>query len=193
MNGSVGWKRAATLVAALAVTASTAMAQTWTGSLLGASEVPPVVTSAFGKVVITQAGGMLTVNLTWSGLLGGAPSAAHIHCCTPIGNNVGVAVGFTGFPATTAGSYSNTFDLSDPNIYTAAFRNNFGGGTAAGSAAALIAGLNAGQAYVNIHNRTNPGGEIRALVTATPEPETWALMATGLLGLGAIARRKRSV
>ena len=42
-------------------------------------------------------------------------------------------------------------DLTDPASYTASFVTNFGGGTVAGSEAALLAGLGNGQAYFNIH------------------------------------------
>ena len=92
---------------------------------------------------------------------------------------------------TLSGSYTHTFDLTSSSVYTSGFLNNFGGGTAAGAQAALINGLNAGHAYVNIHNAVFPGGEIRAFVTATPEPTTYGLMAMGLAGLAGVARRRR--
>lgn len=128
----------------------------------------------------------MTVSLNWDGLIGGNPAAAHIHCCTAPGSNIGVAVGFTGFPATTSGTYDHMFNLLDASIYTAGFLNNFGGGTAAGARDALIAGLNSGMAYSNIHNAQFPGGEIRANLaaeSAVPEPSTALLIGLGMLGL----------
>jgi hypothetical protein len=41
----------------------------------------------------------------------------------------------------------------------------------------LMANLASGNAYFNIHSTTFGGGEIRAFVTAVPEPQTYALMA----------------
>ena len=38
------------------------------------------------------------------------------------------------------------------------------GGTVAGAEADLLAGLKAGQAYLNIHSSTFPGGEIRGFL-----------------------------
>ena len=53
--------------------------------------------------------------------------------------------------------------------------------------AALAAGLNAGQAYLNIHTSNFPGGEIRGFLT--PEPTTTLLLGAGLVALG-VARNK---
>lgn len=78
-----------------------------------------------------------------------------------------------------AGSYSTVLDLTQAASYTAGFRNNFGGGTVAGSEAALLAGLFAGQAYFNVHSTIFPGGEIRAFPAAVPEPAAWALLIAG--------------
>jgi hypothetical protein len=150
----------------------------YTGTLTGSQEVPPNASPATGFVTLTINGDILMVDLSWDGLIGGNPAASHIHCCTPPGNNVTVAIGFPGFPAVTSGTYSNTFDLTDPAIYTDNFRNNFGGGTGAGAEAALLAGLAASQAYVNIHNAVYPGGEIRADIV--PEPASMGLAAAGL-------------
>jgi hypothetical protein len=124
-------------------------------TLQGSSEVPPNGSAAtgFADIDIDTVLNQLTVDVTFSGLVGGTAAAAHIHCCTAPGTNVGVAVPFLGFPPTTSGTYTHTFDLLDPSIYTA----GFGGGTAAGAEAALITGLNAGRAYVNIHNATSQG------------------------------------
>lgn len=171
-------------------------AQSWSGTLSGANEAPPNLSTATGFVSMSLSGTMLSLSLNWSGLSGNV-SAGHIHCCTNPGTNVGVAVGFLGLPASTSGSYMNTFDLSLASTYTNGFLVGFGGGTAGGAAAALVNGLNAGTAYVNLHNPQFPGGEIRANVVTvpttvvTPEPASMIMLAAGLIAVGAAVRRKR--
>ncbi|MEO5815693.1 MAG: CHRD domain-containing protein [Gemmatimonadaceae bacterium] len=191
MNTVIRRLRGFTLTAALIAVATPVQAQHWAGAMSGANENPANPSTATGYIDVYLSGSFLTVNMFWQGLLGGNPAAAHIHCCVAPGSNVGVAVGFTSFPATTSGTYSNVFDLSDPTVYTAAFRNTFGGGTAAGAQAALINGMNAGNAYSNIHDATYPGGEIRANLVATPEPAAIGLTATGLIFLAGVSVRRR--
>jgi hypothetical protein len=157
----------------------------YAATLAGVNEVPPVISTATGSATLTLTGNLLQVTESFSGLIGGAAAAAHIHCCAPPGTNAGVAIPFVGFPSATSGTYSNTFDLTLTGTYLAAFLTG-NGGTAASAEAALIAGLNSGNAYVNIHNATFPGGEIRGFVVAVPE--TGSVM---LLGLGLIAMMMR--
>ena len=67
------------------------------------------------------------------------------------------------------------------------------GGTPASAQAALIAGANLGEAYLNIHTSVAPGGEIRGFLrAAVPEPATWALMIGGFGLAGAALRRRRT-
>jgi hypothetical protein len=181
---------AALLACAALAGAAHAATATFTGTLLGSSEVPPVATPATGSVSITMdnVGHTLTVSLSFSDLLAPA-SAAHIHCCTAPGGNAGVAVELTGFPNTTSGSYSHTFDTSLDSTYGSAFLSAHGG--AAGAEGALFGGLTAGHAYVNIHDALHPGGEVRALLSPVPEPSTALLAAAGLVGLAASVRRRR--
>jgi len=84
--------------------------------------------------------------------------------------------------------YSNLFDLTLDGTYTAAFLTG-SGGTAAGAEATLIAGLNAGMAYVNIHDAQFPGGKIRGFAhLETPEPSSMFFGAIGLLGFVLLKR-----
>jgi hypothetical protein len=151
--------------------------------------VPPTGSTGTGNIVVTLDFNALTVKESFSGL-SMAASAAHIHCCGPVGMNEPVAVPFTGFPNATSGTYMNSFDLTSPSTYTPAFVTA-SGGTVAGAEAALIAGLNSGQTYANIHDPNFPGGEIRGQLAQIPEPGTVGLLLLGLTATLNRARKRR--
>jgi len=166
---------------------------TYAGTLTGASEVPPVATAGNGFVFVTvdNVANTLTLSVSFSGL-SSQDSAAHIHCCTLPGGSTAVATlapALPGFPLNvTSGTFLNQlFSLTDANFYLTSFINN-NGGTAASAEAVLLAGLANGQAYFNIHTQQNSGGEVRALLVATPEPATFAFVGLALAGL--FARRR---
>ena len=63
----------------------------------------------------------------------------------------------------------------------------------ANAESALLAGMAAGQTYLNIHTMGNPGGEIRGvLAPQVPEPATIALTTLGLAALAIVRRRRRT-
>ena len=74
--------------------------------------------------------------------------------------------------------------------YNPSFITN-NGGTPASAEAALIAGILAGRAYLNIHTVNFGGGEIRGFLVAIPEPATLLLLGSGLSGLVLKLRRRR--
>jgi hypothetical protein len=165
-------------------------------TLTGAQEVPPNASPGIGSGLVTldTATNLLTVNVSFAGLL--SPTiASHIHCCTPPGANAIVATAvptFPGFPlGVTTGTYLQTFDLTLASTYNPAFITAHGG-TVAGAQAAFIAGLLNGQTYLNIHTQMFPGGEIRGQLQAVPEPATLLLMGTSLMAaIGVIRKRAK--
>ena len=178
----------------LSVPSAYAIPTTFVGNLAGANEVPLVVSPGTGlaTVVLDPTAQTIQVNVTFSGLTSN-DVAAHIHCCAPLGTNAGVATtvpAFPGFPlGVTSGTYSSAvFDLTQPTIYNPAFVTLQGGLPAA--EAALIAGIQNGMTYLNIHTMNNPGGEIRGQLFPIPEPSTFLLLGSGLAGL--LLWRKRT-
>ena len=162
-------------------------------AVLGNFENPPSGSIGTGSALITidtLLNNML-VNVTFSGLSSG-DTASHIHCCIAQGGNAGVATTtptFTGFPSgVTSGTYSHLFDLTQATSWNAAFITA-NGGTTAGAETALLAGLAADQAYLNIHTTNFPGGEIRGFLLVAPEPGTFLLAGAVLAGF-LIRRRK---
>jgi hypothetical protein len=87
--------------------------------------------------------------------------------------------GFPGFPlGVTSGTFtSGVYDLTQSSIYNPAFVAMFPGVPQA--EAALIAGLEGGATYFNIHTVNFMGGEIRGELPAVPGP----IAGAGLPGL----------
>ena len=171
--------------------------------LLGANEVPPVTTPGMGAVfaVLDPTAKTLQINAAFFGLTSN-DTAAHIHCCAPLGTNAGVATmvpAFTGFPlGVTQGIYmSPVFDLSQASFYNPAFVTLQG--SLAAAETSFINGLENGLTYFNIHTANNPGGEIRGQLlpigaVAVPGPIVGAGLpglVAACVGLLALARRRR--
>lgn len=155
------------VAAALAWSICAARSFTYDGTFSGAAEVPPNGTAGTGLLSVSYDGvDALDIQLVFSGLTMSA-TAAHIHCCTPsAGTNAAVALPMPSFPVATAGTYAHAFFLGDAGIYSSAFLTA-SGATAAGARAALLAGMESGNAYFNIHSSVFPAGEIRANLVPT--------------------------
>jgi hypothetical protein len=182
------------LASALILTAPAAHANpmTFIANLSGANENPPTTSTGTGlaTIVLDPVAQTLQLNVTFSGLTSN-DTAAHIHCCQTMpgtNQNEGVATtvptfpavdGFSGFPlGVTSGTFSSgVYDLTTSLIYNPAFVTLEGGLSQA--EAALIAGIEGGATYFNIHTSINPGGEIRGELTAVPGP----IVGAGLPGL----------
>ena len=177
--------------------ASFAVPITYITSLSGAAESPPNPSLGTGSsvVVYDAAAHSLAVSVVFSGL-SGLTTMSHIHCCTttPGTGTAMVATETPSFPnlplGVTAGSFTESFDLTLATIWNPAFITA-SGGTVAAAEAVFAAGLAADTSYLNIHTTVVPGGEIRGFLTAAPEPASIALLTAGLLGVAAALKRAR--
>jgi hypothetical protein len=147
---------------------------------------------AFDDLALT-----LQVNVTFSGLES-TTTASHIHAATalPGTGTAGVATetpSFPGFPTgVTSGTYSDLFDLTSLTSFNGAFVTA-NGGTAAGARTALIAALEDGKAYLNIHTTAHPGGEIRGFLNRVPDGSaTLTLFSAALVALVGFGRIRRA-
>lgn len=115
-----------------------------TTRLSGASEVPPVTSSASGTVEasLNKQTNELSWTVTHTGLSGPA-TGAHFHGPAMAGANAGVVVPITG-------------SLTSPIRGVASLT------------AAQVTDLMAGKWYVNLHTAANPNGEIRGQLPARP-------------------------
>ena len=113
---------------------------TFKATLTGSQEVPPNDSEATGTgvVALNDYQTMIEVTVNFSGLSGNA-SAAHIHGPALPGVSAPVLIGFPNFPATTSGTYTNTFAITPEQV----------------------SWLNDGLLYINIHTAMFPSGEIR--------------------------------
>jgi CHRD domain len=169
---------------------------TFFANLSGLNENPANASPGTGTatIVLDPVAQTLQVNATFSNLTSNTV-AAHIHCCQTMpgtNQNVGVATTVPAFPAVdssmafplgvTSGTFtSGVYDLTQPLIYNTTpggFLSMFPGGIPQAEAA-LIAGLEGGATYFNIHTVMFGGGEIRGELTAVPGP----VVGAGLPGL----------
>jgi hypothetical protein len=204
----------AAFVTAIAAHAPVVQAEmiTFTTTLSGAIEATPNLSPGTGTATVTidDVLNEMRVQVSFSNLVGETGTSvstnAHIHCCTEIPFDVTdtaivatVTPTFPDFPSgVTSGTYDRTFELlpfTPTNTYNAAFVTAHGG-TVTGAAAALIAGLEAGTAYLNIHSVEFPGGEIRGFLSQVPnevpEPSSLLLLAAAFGGMLPFIRRRYS-
>jgi hypothetical protein len=141
-------RRVFMLLAGLALAGTVSLAQaapvSFTVPLSGDQQVPPVQTSGSGTANLTYdpSTHVVTWNITFSGLTGPA-TMAHFHGPAPAGKNAGVKVWISqkgNMDVTSLISGQATLSADDAQMFEA------------------------GNMYINVHTKANPGGEIRGQV-----------------------------
>jgi len=123
--------------------------QQYQAIMLGSSEVPTngSTASGYSTVVLSADQTQITVNMNFTGLTGGNATAAHIHGPAGAGTNASVIFPLSGVPSATSGAIpEQLFSIN----------------------ATQLGYLRAGLLYLNVHNGTFPGGEIRGQLAPVP-------------------------
>jgi hypothetical protein len=182
----VGLCAAALLVSGLQAKADTIFTATLTGAADGAT------TSATGYATVDVNSSLTQISytLTFQNLTSPA-TMSHIHFGAPGVNGPILLWLFpptlTSTPSGTSGNYSGTW--TQANLVS---QSQDSGIT---TFATLLADMQAGDTYVNIHSLNYPMGELRGQLMMVPEPG--ALVLTGaflvLLAAGAAAKRRLAI
>src|SRR6266851_1675077 len=138
-------------------------------NLSGANEVPATPSLGTGEVDLNldTTAQTLAGSIVFSGLTS-TTTAAHIHCClaSPFltGANVGVATLLPAFPGFPLGVMSGTdnflLHLDSASAYNPAFVTLQGG--LANAETSFIAGLIAGETYLNVHTNLTCSREVKS-------------------------------
>jgi hypothetical protein len=137
----------------------------FSAQLVGTNEVPSVTTTATGTMTLTQED---SVNLLFEITAAGIDSItmAHIHAGAA-GSNGPIITWFFPTEASTAAGPGTRAGIN--GVVRVGRINRANRYVAPYTLDSLLARLRAGTAYINIHTRRNPGGEIRGQLTqATP-------------------------
>ena len=184
------------VVVSLAATpGSRAAILTFEAALSGGAEAPAVASPGTGNatVEIDTVLHTLRLQMTFANLLG-PTTASHIHCCALPGTSAGVATqlpSFVGFPlGVMSGSFQGVFDMSLASSWNPAFITAQGG-TPLSAFDVLVANMQTGRTYVNIHTALFGAGEIRGNLIKVPEPHGLALLALAACGFVFARRRSR--
>jgi len=154
------------IVAACSDNGPSSLATSFTATLSGANEVPPVTTTATGTATLSVSGGQITYTVNVTNVQNAV--LAHIHIA-PAGENGPVRLNFCGTgdpqPVCTSGTGVLATGTNGTTV-----------GTPAITFDSLLSALRTGGAYVNVHTNSagctpgqpgcNPGGEIRGQVVA---------------------------
>jgi hypothetical protein len=122
---------------------------TFTASLKGSSENPPTGSQAAGEAIVKLRSGELSFKLIVANIENAA--AAHIHC-GPVGVNGAVGVTLYSGPPTSDSGILAQGEITEPDP---------GNGCMWDDLAEVIAAIQSGDTYVNVHTPAFPGGEIR--------------------------------
>ena len=128
---------------------------TYVAQMSSANEVPALAGNASGTATFTLTGKTLTYVVNVSGLSGNA-LASHIHIGAA-GTNGNIVFPFTAAGVQNGQVAAGTVDLTQPV--------SNGQSTITGDS--LVALLNNGNAYTNVHTAANAGGEIRGQILRT--------------------------
>ena len=134
-------------------------------TLSGAMEMPPVDTDAAGRAVFDRRGDEMRFEVAATGLEN--VTAGHIHAGGSSENGP-VVVPLFSFASSVDGPESEA-PAPEGTLANASFTaEDFTGPLAGGNMEDLVATIESGQAYVNVHTVDNPSGEIRGNLAPQP-------------------------
>lgn len=158
-------------------------------------EVSGATGSGTAKITVDELANTMRVEVSFSGL-SGTTTVAHIHGPTTIPGTGTAGVmtrtpTFLGFPAgAQSGSFDSIYDLLNSSTYGTTFFNNQGSSVVA-ARSTLLASLNSGSAYLNVHSTTYPGGEVRGFLQV-PAPLPILGAAAGMTWCRRLRRRVKA-